>query len=60
MLPAFVQNCGPDGPHDDVEEEESDSEHGVVDSCLLCALMSPSVVRIEDTEGECQRHTGNT
>lgn len=54
-----LENTGCEGPHDRVEDEEANSEQRVVNGCLLSSAMATAPVRIENSEGEGKRNTGD-
>jgi len=49
---AVVQDDGADGPHDGAEDEKADGEGGVVDGCLLRAVVAAAPVGPEDSEAD--------
>jgi hypothetical protein len=59
IVPGTLKYTSCESPHDDVEDEEPNSEHGVVDGCLLGSVVSTTPVGPEDDQGESKRNTGN-
>lgn len=49
VLFAFIEYCSANGPHDDAEDKESNSEDSVVDCGLLRSPMASSPVRVQYT-----------
>ena len=56
---AVVQDDGADDPHDGSEDEEADSEGGVVNGCLLGAVVAAAPVGPEYQETDEQRDAGD-